>query len=738
MAREGNANRLWTLVLCPATTVVVLVTTAIVFSRGLLLGDEGYIVGQSLAIANGKVPYRDLDMFVAPGIWLVNALLFHAFGPSVLLSRAPVAVAYLLTVATAYWVVRTTSGRVWALAVVALFVAFLLWAFPAWSFSFYSPVAALCVVAAMALQVAWVRQPTALKLVATGVAVGCAVAFKQNYGAYGAGAAVAVVGAVTIAEAKTARAAGLRVTAHLLLLAIGGLCVVLPLIAYLYARGAGWAMVDSLLIRPFHGFADQHTIAYLPFADLWRQGKIMTSGGLVYLPPLLFMTGGLLSWPAWILATVKALDVLLYWLPVVLLVGGVMIALRPGRDGQLDRSLLVIVLFAAFLFLGVFPRADFNHLANVYQPFLILSVVLVQRLAARVRAPMRSLVLAPAVLMFVCYCAFGAVWLRDVRRMLGSPLGSERAGVLVDPITASLVNYQVGAIRALTAPGDSVLAMPGLAMLPFLADRPMATGYYNFYAVHVGHDGGARAASDAEGDQVKLVVSDYSNFFSDPIGMLTFAPRLTEYVRHNFQEVFSAPPRQQSFLVRRKEALPPRQRSYLLTDCWVTTVPAEAGFVVEHVLFRALYQSVNAKAPFADTFCRTTVPDDGVLRFALGTQTPDVASSDAHVVAEIWVLPETGAPSPATRAFRADLSVAAISGWAGRPATEHTVDLRDYAGQQVLMIFRSHFAGGEVTMNPFASRGFAVGWQGPLIETPLLAANSEGAETLGAGRATEH
>src|SRR5262249_15994164 len=161
------------------------------------------ILGQSLAVANGQVPYRDLDLFVAPGIWLLNAALFTAFAPSVLLSRVPVAICYLLTVATAYWIVLRTSGRIWALAVPALFPASLVWAFPAWSFSFFSQFAALFVVVAMALQIAWVRRPTVVKLFATGVAVGFATAFKQNYGVYGVAASIVVVSAVTVARART-------------------------------------------------------------------------------------------------------------------------------------------------------------------------------------------------------------------------------------------------------------------------------------------------------------------------------------------------------------------------------------------------------------------------------------------------------------------------------------------------------------------------------------------------------
>lgn len=716
MAPDTPTGRLRRLVGWAATTLIVLGSTVIVFRRGLLLGDEGYILGQSLAIANGEVPYRDLDMFVSPGLWLLNAWLFRIFEPSVLLSRVPVAICFLLTVGTACWVVKTTSGPTWAMATAALFVAFLLWAFPAWSFSFYSPFAAFWVVAAMALQVAWVRRPTVAKLFATGLAVGFAAAFKQNYGVYGAAAAFLVVSSVTIGERSTVREAGRSVAIRLIALTVGGLCVWGPLLWFLWASGAGSAMFESLVLRPFQGFADHHAIGYLPFAELWRQQKIMTSGGLVYLPPLLFTTGGIVAWPWWVLTMVKFLDAVLYWMPVGLLAGGVFLALKPGRGGESDRSLLVIVLFAAFLFLGVFPRADFNHLANVYQPFLILSVVLVQRLVARVDRPTRSLVMTPAVILFALYCGFGAIWLRDVRRILGAPLASERGGVLVDSLTAAQVNYQVGAIRALTAPDDSILAIPGLAMLQFLADRSMANGYYNYYAVHIGHDAGERAALEADAKQARLVISDYRNFFSDPAGMLTYGPLLAEYVRNNFRGIFSAAPEQQLFLVRRDNPLPLRRRSHLLEDCQAVTLPPQAGFVVEHVLFRSLYQNLGAGGPSTDTLCRMRVPEDGELRFALGMRMADAASPDARVISEIWVLPETGESSAATLAFQNQRAVVPASGWAAPPTIEHTVDLRRYAGQQVLLIFRSRLV-GEVMMNPRGFWNFAIVWEGPMVES---------------------
>ena len=66
MARDPGIVRLGRGAAAAAAALVVLGATVIVFRRGLVSGDEGYLVGQSLAIAAGKVPYRDLDMFVAP------------------------------------------------------------------------------------------------------------------------------------------------------------------------------------------------------------------------------------------------------------------------------------------------------------------------------------------------------------------------------------------------------------------------------------------------------------------------------------------------------------------------------------------------------------------------------------------------------------------------------------------------------------------------------------------------
>ncbi|HUQ53540.1 MAG TPA: hypothetical protein VM692_15040, partial [Gammaproteobacteria bacterium] len=119
--------------------------------RSITLGDEGYLMNQSLDLASGKVPYRDFDLFVTPGAWLLNALVFTVFGPSIVVTRYVAALSLVAAMAVAAGIVRETlradlrrpsRGR-WSRFAAALTGMLAVWAFPAWTISFYSPYATL-------------------------------------------------------------------------------------------------------------------------------------------------------------------------------------------------------------------------------------------------------------------------------------------------------------------------------------------------------------------------------------------------------------------------------------------------------------------------------------------------------------------------------------------------------------------------------------------------------------------
>jgi len=117
--------------------------------RGITLGDEGYLLLQSLDMLQGKVLYRDLDAFVTPGIWFVLAGVFSLVEPSVIASRIPVFIAYLAMVGVSYRIAARMGGRGSGLAAVGLMLVCTVWAFPAWTFAFYSPFSVLFALAGL-------------------------------------------------------------------------------------------------------------------------------------------------------------------------------------------------------------------------------------------------------------------------------------------------------------------------------------------------------------------------------------------------------------------------------------------------------------------------------------------------------------------------------------------------------------------------------------------------------------
>ncbi|MFP8874434.1 MAG: hypothetical protein VCB42_07875, partial [Myxococcota bacterium] len=107
--------------------------------RGINLSDEGYMLQQSLDLLAGRVIYRDMDSFVAPGMWFLIAAVFKSFGPSIFASRMLILTAYLGLGLIGYRIVTPLAGRAYGLVTVASLLLFSVWAFPTWTFAFYSP-----------------------------------------------------------------------------------------------------------------------------------------------------------------------------------------------------------------------------------------------------------------------------------------------------------------------------------------------------------------------------------------------------------------------------------------------------------------------------------------------------------------------------------------------------------------------------------------------------------------------
>lgn len=711
--------------------IAVAIVLAFAYSlcrRGIVLTDEGYLLAQVADMLEGKVLYRDMDAFVSPGIWFFLAGLFQLVEPGVLTSRILAFVGYLGMLFVSHRIVSLSAGPVWGWAAVGSLMVFTVWAFPAWTLVFYSPFAILFALWALERLLVWKESGRSRDLVLCGALLGLSILCKQNYGAFAvAGSVIALVGI----RAESRQRLG-ELTRGLVsdgvLLSVGGAAILLPTVGYFAYHGALWPLFDSLVVHPFV-FMGHQDIAYPPLSMFWAEKPFFGVDGLTYgaysynqAPNPFLAVGRSVGWMG-LGDALAHLHLLLFWLPVPGLAVGVWYALQPvERRRPIDGSLIAVLGFAACVFLGVFPRADFNHLINVYQPILVAGVILLQRVVEGSRRPwsipaLAGMAIGGVLLLGVTLTA--GTWYVHALRFMISPIDSPRGGVLVTSIDAALIDQQVEVIRDLTGEDEYVLTVPALSMLNFLAERDMPGRYYNLYEHHIAHDQGAGVVEAAERHEVDLVVSDFNNFFSDRVGLRDYAPKLAEYLRNRFEPRFDVAGNRFRYLLRRKEPVVGVTERDAIASCDLGNGAPET-WIEEHLLFSSLYHSRPLDRPWkpVETSCRIVVPDRARLAVSIDYRKPYSATRDASLTAEIWardgereelLLSET-------------IEVVAHRGFFAPPGTEHVVDLSKFAGREVTLRFRTAFRGNIriLRLSPLDDGGYTLVWEDPRIQTSSL------------------
>jgi hypothetical protein len=468
----------------------------------------------------------------------------------------------------------------------------------------------------------------------------------------------------------------------------------------------------------------QHDIAYIPLSqlfetELWDGVARLTYGayGLTH--------GNLIyTWPSAALRAVEFFHVLLYWLPPAAFAAGAGLVMRSLRRGSFDGGLAAVLAFSGCLFVGVFPRADFNHLMNVYQPVIVTVIVVLARMVGLGGALGRGLrVLLPGLggVLAAGYAGLALFWYVDLRALLSVELDQPRGGVLLSAEHKQMIDFEVGQIRASTRPGEPVLTLPAMSMLNFLADRPVPDRYYNHYAVHIGHDGGESVVRGLEESRTRMVVADYYSFFSQVEGMREYAPRLSRYLRSHFVPSGSVAIDEHLLLHRRRRPLPESELINVLEHCDVGVHDWRARGVEAHLLFDSLYHPHQAgPLPLrrqAETQCRVSVPEGAKLSFAVGYRQPTGTTRDTVLRAEVWIRTAGKPGSPYQQIYAETLGLNRVAGWLSPPPVERRLDLSRWGGEEVWILFRTRYE-GEARMNPLDLRGFAMLWQDPQLEYP--------------------
>jgi hypothetical protein len=420
---------------------------------------------------------------------------------------------------------------------------------------------------------------------------------------------------------------------------------------------------------------------------------------------------------------IEQLHVVLYWLPPAFLAAGALLALA-GRDARrrFDARLLSATALASFVFLGVFPRADLNHLVNVLQPAVVVAAVVAAHAVERARRrPRRGFAAATALAAtgLAFYAIVAAYWYVDLLSTLDTRLTQRRGGVLVDPITQQMLDFEIQSIRQMTRPREAVLTVPASTMLNFLAERPVPGRYYNLYAVHIAHDGGAGVVDGMRDAGVRVVVADYDDFFSERTRLRDYAPALVDHLRRGYELAFNVSIDEQMFLRRRARPLPARERLDVLADCDALDAPRSRRVLREHLLFRALHHYLEegtAGAPQSlITTCRVKVPPAAALSLRIGYRQPTRVGEHAELIGEVFAVDPSARPPVPERLVHERIPLGPAAGWSSPPGTEVRVDVSRWADREALLIFRTLFR-GSVTMQDLDFRGFAMLWQDPVIE----------------------
>jgi hypothetical protein len=330
------------------------------------------------------------------------------------------------------------------------------------------------------------------------------------------------------------------------------------------------------------------------------------------------------------------------------------------------------------------------------------------------------------------YAAVAGYWYWDLLHRMDVPVGARRSGVLVSNVEAAEIKAMLSAIDQLTPPGSALLTIPDIAMINFLAARPMPSAYYNLYEHHIAHDGGAGVVEGSERREVGLAITRYNDFFSDRVGLRDYAPKLVDYLETDFALTWTAG--DQDYLVFRRRPVPvPLEASdRVLEHCEARDEHQRAR---EHLLFDSLYHDpgvgLKAAKREVETVCRLRVPEQGAELVArIGVRKPTAVKKPGTLTTEIDVSRGDGSPKRLfSRVFELQARDPRRYFFPLHP--EYRIDLSEYAGEEVTLVFRTVRTGRvEVRYDQFWNFGTTFG-DLRMVPHPSRAAVSGGGKSPG-------
>lgn len=533
-----------------AALLAVLAVTALLY--GALFNRESvlsYSIGYNLYSAErliaGEVPYRDFHTLYPPETLYLNARLFQWFGVSLYTALFGVFIFKTLTVLFIYLSGREVLPRGWAMAVAALS---LVWLRPNGPFKAVPMhYGALFLAVALCLLLKHCRAPRAVWLFAAGSALGVLAIFKHNIGAY------ALTGALVVAllddlHISLRPAALLRQTKRGAVLLAGFLLPVAPTLIYMKSQHALGAMTRALLFGPGEFLLNR--LASVPSPDVpLLYGALLAALAFIaarwQANRLIFA----MIWSAAIIGNLaffllgpqSALDKLIFYMPVFVIVGAMIVFLfNGGLEASERRALLAVTVAAAAAFMEAFPRFA-REQAIAAMPFVVLLLVVlmhglqpVLKKTGRVAVPF-----APAMIVLTMAFALsgGRLFFNTYFDTNGgfksnTELEIDRGhGVYFPPAQAREIESVVAYIQQRVPPDGYFFpqSYAGSSYL-FLANRRNPSGAQFWGGVGVSPAERVRTLDALRTEQVNLIVTSDRDLAAE-----RYAP-LRDYLERNFRQ----------------------------------------------------------------------------------------------------------------------------------------------------------------------------------------------------------
>jgi Dolichyl-phosphate-mannose-protein mannosyltransferase len=533
--------------------VAVLAVTGLVY--GALFNRESvlsYSIGYNLYSAErvlaGEVPYRDFHTLYPPATVYLNAALFKWLGVSLYNALLGVFVFKTLTVLFIYLSGRELLSRGQGLAVAALA---LVWLRPNGPFKAVPMhYGALCLAVALWLLLKHSRAPRPALLLGAGCALGVLATFKHNIGAYALAGALVVV-MLDDGPLALKPSAWLRHTRRGALLLAGFLLPVVPMLIYLRSQHALGAMTRALLFGPGEFLLNR--LAGVPGLDVpLLYAAVLVGAAFIAARLEARRAVAAAVWGAvivgnfafFLLGPQSAIDKLIFYLPVLVIVAAVAVFLFNKDLAAIERrALLTVTVTAAAAFMEAFPRFA-REQAIAAMPFVVLLlVVLLERLRPVMKKrPRLRLAFMPAMVVVTTAFAlaggrllFNTVFDAGLRLKSNTELAIDRGrGVYFPPAAAHEIESVVDYIQRRVPAGGYFFpqAYAGSSYL-FLADRRNPSGAQFWGGVGVSPAERARTLDALDAEHVELILTSERDLAAE-----RYAP-LRDYIEHNFRPAAS-------------------------------------------------------------------------------------------------------------------------------------------------------------------------------------------------------